>query len=555
VEPTKAESAKEKRAAGKKDEAKKNEAKKGKETKLEDEEPPQLENWEVVTHNRKSKRLEKAVALPATAAPASAASAASTSAAVAARPAAYSAGYTGYTGALSGSPPRPDSMPTPAQAAAMASQAYTSAMLQPQQSAQAAQADGHGPLGAGSNLAHTGVAGMGGLLRGGSKPVAMSTPSMVQPQPHAPSVGMNPQAPQFVTKLPQPQLVPKYTLMPTTAPSFTPSSQFMSVPVQSYEAKGSSAYDASSDDSVLRLGEDDSYDPQDDFESGTHIPYVPPSVPLDQSTITRGDFEFGVIFGCTPATFEECMRIRLLGLRRKHISLVKSIIPLKTALFLFDFETKLLHGVYEATSQGGDNINPKAWTSNKKSRSSPYPAQVRFQTYDDCIPLPESEYERVMEYYDKKHKHFSFKLRRQQVDDLIAVFHEHHRKVQQRIVPDPRQYSSMAVSSDAGSFAPSDGWAAESSMVMNGMLVPGAMSFSMNPQFPMMAPSHLSHAHAIGAAPPFWAQRGYAPTETALDAAARPAPAASAAAVGQGEPDWNSSCFDSQFLLSEQPPP
>jgi hypothetical protein len=92
-------------------------------------------------------------------------------------------------------------------------------------------------------------------------------------------------------------------------------------------------------------------------------------------------------------------------------------------------------------------------------------------------------------------------------------------------------------------------------MVMNGMLVPGAMSFSMNPQFPMMAPSHLSHAHAIGAAPPFWAQRGYAPTETALDAAARPAPAASAAAVGQGEPDWNSSCFDSQFLLSEQPPP
>ena len=132
------------------------------------------------------------------------------------------------------------------------------------------------------------------------------------------------------------------------------------------------------------------------------------------------------------------MRIQLLGLRRKHISLVKSIVPFKTALFLFDFETKLLHGVYEATSPGGDNINPKAWTSNKKSRSSPYPAQVKFQIFIDCAPLPEAEYERVMEYYDKKHKHFSFKLRKQQVEQLIQVFEQHDQKVKLGQVPYPQ---------------------------------------------------------------------------------------------------------------------
>merc|ERR1719331_2950295 len=63
--------------------------------------------------------------------------------------------------------------------------------------------------------------------------------------------------------------------------------------------------------------DDDFHDPQDDFESGEHKPYIPAGGPVEHAS-KPGDFEFGVIFGCTPATFEECMRIQLLGLRRKH---------------------------------------------------------------------------------------------------------------------------------------------------------------------------------------------------------------------------------------------
>jgi len=44
-------------------------------------------------------------------------------------------------------------------------------------------------------------------------------------------------------------------------------------------------------------------------------------------------------------------------------------------LFLFNYSDRKLHGIFEATSHGGWNIDPTAWTEDG-SGITLYPAQV-----------------------------------------------------------------------------------------------------------------------------------------------------------------------------------
>jgi hypothetical protein len=60
----------------------------------------------------------------------------------------------------------------------------------------------------------------------------------------------------------------------------------------------------------------------------------------------------GVIFGCTNSTYEECFRLSMVGLPRKYLPLVESIVAGHTLIFLFNFSDRQLHGVYIATSAG-----------------------------------------------------------------------------------------------------------------------------------------------------------------------------------------------------------
>lgn len=64
----------------------------------------------------------------------------------------------------------------------------------------------------------------------------------------------------------------------------------------------------------------------------------------------------------------------LTGLPASHISYVKNI-DLGLPLFLFNYSTRKLHGVFEAASPGKLNINPYGWTANGSEKTS-YPAQV-----------------------------------------------------------------------------------------------------------------------------------------------------------------------------------
>ena len=79
----------------------------------------------------------------------------------------------------------------------------------------------------------------------------------------------------------------------------------------------------------------------------------------------------GFIFGCTDATEAECYSKSLFGITKEWRSIVSEI-TVGTPLFLFNYNSQSLFGLFHAASKGGENIDPDAWGGR-------FPAQVRFR--------------------------------------------------------------------------------------------------------------------------------------------------------------------------------
>ncbi|KAK8969874.1 hypothetical protein KSP40_PGU007501 [Platanthera guangdongensis] len=177
----------------------------------------------------------------------------------------------------------------------------------------------------------------------------------------------------------------------------------------------------------------------------------------------------GLIFMCNSKTKSECYKNRVFGLPRGKLELVEKIKP-GARLFLYDFDLKLMYGVYRATSKGGLNLVEGAFGGK-------FPAQVKFKIDKDCLPLPESTFKvAINDNYEFKNK-FKPDLNSKQVHKLLALF----QPISAPHSSAPRQYVDDRLPQPAAYLPPEDSY-------RSGHLAPPRLPAVMEPYPPPHLP-------------------------------------------------------------------
>ncbi|KAE8708203.1 B2 protein [Hibiscus syriacus] len=112
---------------------------------------------------------------------------------------------------------------------------------------------------------------------------------------------------------------------------------------------------------------------------------------------------------------------QLFGLPPRYRDSVRAITP-GLPLFLYNYSTHQLHGVFEAASFGGSNIDPTAWEDKKCPGESRFPAQVRVITRKICEPLEEDSFRPILHHYDGPK--FRLELNIPEAISLLDIFAE-----------------------------------------------------------------------------------------------------------------------------------
>lgn len=116
-------------------------------------------------------------------------------------------------------------------------------------------------------------------------------------------------------------------------------------------------------------------------------------------TLPRNEVLGGYIFVCNNDTMQENLKRQLFGLPPRYRDSVRAITP-GLPLFLYNYTTHQLHGIFEASGFGGSNIDPTAWEDKKCKGESRFPAQVRIRIRKMCKALEEDSFRPVLHHYD-----------------------------------------------------------------------------------------------------------------------------------------------------------
>ncbi|KAF5479819.1 hypothetical protein F2P56_000611 [Juglans regia] len=116
-------------------------------------------------------------------------------------------------------------------------------------------------------------------------------------------------------------------------------------------------------------------------------------------TLPRNEVLGGYIFVCNNDTMQEDLKRQLFGLPPRYRDSVRAITP-GLPLFLYNYTTHQLHGIFEATTFGGSNIDPTAWEDKKCKGESRFPAQVRIRVRKVYKALEEDAFRPVLHHYD-----------------------------------------------------------------------------------------------------------------------------------------------------------
>ncbi|KAG6515754.1 hypothetical protein ZIOFF_026183 [Zingiber officinale] len=115
--------------------------------------------------------------------------------------------------------------------------------------------------------------------------------------------------------------------------------------------------------------------------------------------LPRNEVLGGYIFVCNNDTMQEDLKRQLFGLPPRYRDSVRAITP-GLPLFLYNYTTHQLHGIFEAASFGGSNIDPTAWEDKKCKGESRFPAQVRIRVRKLYKALEEDAFRPVLHHYD-----------------------------------------------------------------------------------------------------------------------------------------------------------
>ncbi|OMP02890.1 hypothetical protein COLO4_10734 [Corchorus olitorius] len=153
-----------------------------------------------------------------------------------------------------------------------------------------------------------------------------------------------------------------------------------------------------------------------DGKSDKRFKTLPPS-----EALPRNETVGGYIFVCNNDTMQENLKRQLFGLPPRYRDSVRAITP-GLPLFLYNYSTHQLHGIFEAASFGGSNIDPTAWEDKKCPGESRFPAQVRVLTRKICEPLEEDSFRPILHHYDGPK--FRLELNVPEALSLLDIFAE-----------------------------------------------------------------------------------------------------------------------------------